>query len=79
MQDHSHRKHITDRLTLCRHILNVDYLGSDKAGSAAPHKKILLFIGVGRQSKVAQSHFAGPFLSEHNIFGFEVPVNHAVG
>lgn len=75
MEDQPSRKHVAYRITLRRHVLNVDNLRRHKPWSATSDKEVFFSIGKSSQPKVTNHRIRRILVPEHDILWFEVSVN----
>lgn len=78
MENDASREDIANRVTFGIHVLDIDDLWCNKARSATSDEQILLFLSVGRQSKIANRKILRIILPKNYILGLEVAVDYFV-
>ena len=78
MEDDSHGEYVTDTLTFCWQIFDIDDFGSHEARRAASHKEILFLVGVSCQAKIANGQVMAILFAEDDILWLEISVDNVV-
>lgn len=76
MENQSSRKHITYRITLSRHIPDINDLRRHKTRCPTSHKQIFLLMCSSSQPKITNNQLTTLLFPEHNILGFQITMDY---